>query len=166
MLSAQAQAAGRNPDEHFFDQSLGDYREELEIAREQGKAGVLLFFEQEECPFCHRMKSSVLNRPEVQQYYKKHFLIFPVDIEGDVEIVDFEGNNRTQKDFAFREHRVRATPVFAFFDLDGNLVTKYTGATRDAQEFIWLGQYVVTGVYKEMSFPRYKRQRSRTASDS
>jgi len=152
----------RDPGEYFFDQSLGDFREELENARAQGKSGVLLFFEQEECPFCHRMKTSVLNRPEVQDYYKEHFLIFPVDIEGDVEIVDFAGNSRTEKDFAFREHRVRATPVFAFFDLDGKPVTRYTGATRDAEEFLWLGEYVVSGAFKEMSFSRYKRQRSKT----
>lgn len=153
-------AANRDPGEHFFDQTLGDFREELQNAREQGKTGVLIFFEQEECPFCHRMKTTVLNRPEVQDFYKKHFLIFPLDIEGDVEIVDFEGNSRTQKDFAFREHRVRATPVFGFFDLDGKLVTRYTGATRDAEEFVWLGEYVVKGIYKDITFARYKRQRA------
>jgi len=109
------------------------------------------------------MKTTVLNRAEVQDFYKEHFLIFPVDIEGDVEMVDFEGVSRTEKDFAFREHRVRATPVFAFFDLDGKLVTRYTGATRDADEFLWLGEYVVKGVYQEMTFSRYKRQRSKTA---
>ena len=36
----------------FFDQSLGDFGEELEIAREEGKKGVLLFFQMDECPFC------------------------------------------------------------------------------------------------------------------
>jgi len=162
-LTSPGAPANRDPGQYFFDQSLGDFSEELQNARDQGKTGVLLFFEQEECPFCHRMKTTVLNRAEVQDYYKEHFLIFPVDIEGDVEMVDFEGNTRTQKDFAFNEHRVRATPVFAFFDLNGKLVTRYTGATRDAEEFLWLGEYVVQGAYKEMTFPRYKRQRSSKA---
>ena len=160
-LNAPGAVPNRDPSEYFFDQNLGDFSEELENAREQGKTGILLFFEQEECPFCHRMKTTVLNRPEVQDFYKEHFLIFPVDIEGDVEIVDFEGNTRTEKDFAFREHRVRATPVFGFFDLDGKLVTRYTGATRSTEEFIWLGEYVVNGVYEDMTFARYKRQRSK-----
>ena len=70
----------------------------------------------------------------------EHFLVFSVDIEGDVEVTDFRGNALAQKDFALKEFRVRATPVFAFFDLDGNPVARYTGATRDAREFRWLGE--------------------------
>ena len=63
-------AAPRNPETHFFDQTLGDLSEELALAREQGKKGIVIFFEQEECPFCHRMKQMVLNQPAVQDYYK------------------------------------------------------------------------------------------------
>ncbi len=149
----------RDPGEYFFDQTFGDFSEELARAKEEGKQGVLLMFEMDECPFCHRMKTTVLNQSELQDYFKANFLIFPVDIEGDIEITDFAGNPMPQKDFALKEHRVRATPVFAFFDLEGNLVARYTGATRDAAEFMWLGEYVVEGRYKETTFPKYKRER-------
>jgi len=67
-----------------------------------------------------------------------------------------------QKDFALKEYRVRATPVFAFFDLDGKLVARYTGATRDAREFMWLGEYVVDGRYRDLPFAKYKRERQDT----
>lgn len=149
----------RDPEEYFFDQTFGNFQEELQLARESGKDGILLFFEMDECPFCHRMKETVLNRPAVQDYFKEHFLIFPVDIEGDVAITDFSGQETTMKDFAFEQHRVRATPVFLFVNLEGEPVARYTGATRNAEEFMWLGQYVVNGVYKEMPFTRYKRAR-------
>ncbi len=148
---------GRDPGQHFFNQTFGDFSEELETARDEGKSGILLMFEMDECPFCHRMKTNVLNQPEVQDYFREHFLIFPVDVEGDIEIVDFTGNPDTQKDFALKQFRVRATPVFAFFDLDGNLVARYTGATRDSEEFMLLGQYVVEGAYKDTTFTKYKR---------
>ncbi len=141
----------------FFDQTFGDFAEELETARDDGKSGILLMFEMDECPFCHRMKTTVLNRPEVQAYFREHFLIFPVDVEGDLEVTDFTGNAMTQKAFALKQFRVRATPVFAFFDLDGNLIARYTGATRDASEFMQLGRYVVDGAYKQTTFTRYKR---------
>ena len=91
------------------------------------------------------MKTTVLNQPDVQAFYKEHFLVFPVDVEGDVEMVDFEGHTTTMKDWATKVHRVRATPVFAFFDLNGNRVTRYIGATSDAAEFLLLGKYVVEG---------------------
>ena len=154
-----ALGATRDPGTYFFDQTLGNFSEELQTARDEGKQGVLIMFEMDECPFCHRMKTRVLNQVEVQDYYKKHFLIFSVDIEGDVEIADFKGKPMKEKDFAFKEYKVRATPVFGFFDLDGNLVTRFTGATNDAREFLWLGEFVVNGEYAKTNFTRYKRQK-------
>lgn len=164
LMAGSAAAATRDPSEHFFEQTLGDFSEELQEAQEQGKAGILIMFERDECPFCHRMKTTVLNQVEVQDYFKKHFLIFPVDIEGDVEITDFNGEPFKQKDFAFKQFRVRATPVFGFFNLDGKLVARYTGATRNSDEFLLLGEYVVSGAYKDTSFTRYKRERKKAGS--
>ena len=152
-------ATPRDAQDFFFDQTLGDYREELAAAREQGKEGIFIFFEMDDCPFCHRMRETVLNQPEVQEYYKAHFLNFTIDIEGDIDITDFAGNSVTEKEFAFREHRVRATPVLMFFDLDGKPITRHTGPTKDAREFLWLGEYVVDGHYKTQSFTQYKRER-------
>lgn len=153
----------RDPYKFFFDESFYDMTEELETAREAGKQGILLMFEMDECPFCHRMKTTVLNQPEVQEYFKKHFLILPVDIEGDVEMVNFKGADTTMKDFAFKEYRVRATPVFAFYDLDGRYIkrARYTGATKNKEEFLLLGQYVVEQEYLKQPFARYKRAQAK-----
>ncbi len=149
----------RDPATHFFDQSFGDFHEELESAKAQGKQGILIMFEMEECPFCHRMKSTVLNRSDIQDYYKEHFLIFSVDIEGDVEIKDFKGQAMAEKDFAFKQNRVRATPVFAFFDLNGEPIreARFTGATNGPEEFMLLGRYVAEGKYRELPFAKFKR---------
>lgn len=165
-VASVAWAAPRDPGQFFFDQTFGDFQEELEQAREEGKRGILLMFEMDECPFCHRMKTTVLNQPDIQDYFKAHFMIFPVDVEGDVELTDFNGQTMPQKDFALKSYRVRATPVFAFFDLDGQLVARYTGATRDAGEFRWLGDYVVEERFREMTFEQYKRQRQAETSDA
>lgn len=133
-LVSCASAAGRDPYVHFFNESWGDLPEELQLARSEGKKGILFFFEMDECPFCHRMKRTVLNQPEVQAFFREHFLNFAIVVEGDVEMVDFAGNDSTQKDFASKTNRVRATPVFAFYDLDGNPVARYTGATFGKNE--------------------------------
>lgn len=150
----------RDPENHFFDETFGDLQEELETAKEEGKKGILIMFEMEECPFCRRMKAKVLNRDDVQEYFREHFLILSIDVEGDLEIMDFQGNATTQKEFALKQFRVRATPVFQFIGLDGKPIAKarYTGATADAGEFMLLGQYVVDERYLETSFVRYKRQ--------
>jgi thioredoxin-related protein len=156
-------AAGRDPYVYFFNETWGDFTEELQKAREQGKQGILIFFELEECPFCLRMERTVLNQPEVQAYYRKHFLNFSIDIAGDVEIVDFQGNATIQKDFAFKGNRVRATPVFVFYDLDGKPITRYTGATSGMEEFLWLGEFVAGGHYRDTRFTQYKRQQTQAA---
>jgi thioredoxin-related protein len=150
---------GNDPYKYFFNETWGDFREELTNAKQQNKKGILIFFEMDECPFCHYMKSNVLNQPEVQAFYRENFLNFTVDIEGDVEITNMEGKVTKQKDFAFLENRVRATPVIAFFDLDGNRIFRHTGKTSGVEEFIWMGQYVADGSYKETSFTRYKRSK-------
>ena len=159
MLPAQALQL-RDPESYFFDETFGDLQEELATAKEQGKKAILITFEMEECPFCRRMKAKVLNRDDVQEYFREHFLILSMDVEGDLEIRDFQGNTNTQKEFSLKQFRVRATPVFQFVDLDGKPIKKarYTGATSDAAEFMLLGQYVVDERYKETSFVRYKRQ--------
>jgi len=154
-----ADSKPRDVQQFFFDETFGDFSEELETARENGKLGILVMFEMDECPFCHRMKTTVLNQPDVQDYFKKYFTILPVDIEGDIEMVNFKGKTTTMKDFAYKEYRVRATPVFAFYDLDGKYIkrARYTGATRDKNEFLLLGKYVVEKQYLKQSFSRYKR---------
>lgn len=151
----------RDPSSHFFNETFGDFSEEIVTAREAGKKGVMIFFEMDECPFCHYMKTNVLNQSVVQDYFRENFLLFRVDIEGDVEITDFDGNTMPQKDFAFKVNRVRATPVLAFYDLEGKQVFRYTGRTAGHEEFLLMGEYVADGHYKSTRFTRFKRQQRR-----
>jgi thioredoxin-related protein len=149
----------RDAGEYFFNETFGNFADELALAKQEHKKGILLFFEQDDCPFCHRMKTTVLNQPEVQDYFRKYFRIFSVDIEGDLELTDFKGRTMTQKDFSFKEYKVRATPVLAFFDLDGKLIARHTGPTKGVEDFLWLGEYVVDGHYRSENFARFKREK-------
>ncbi|MCK4587795.1 MAG: thioredoxin fold domain-containing protein [Gammaproteobacteria bacterium] len=156
-------SVGRDPAVYFFNETWGNFQEELVKAREEGKKGILLFFEIDICPFCHRMKRTVLNQPEVQDYFRENFLIFSVDVEGDVEIVDFDGKIINQNVFSEKVNRVRATPVFMFYDLEGKPVVRFTGPTSGVQEFMWLGEYFVGGHYKKLRFTKFKRQKKKAA---
>jgi thioredoxin-related protein len=158
--AASAVEAMRDPMQYFFNQSFGSLPDEVAAAKAGGQQGILIMFEADDCPWCAKMKATVLNQVTVQDFYRKHFRILMMDVNGDVPMTDFSGQEMPQKDFAFKHNRVRATPVFAFFDLDGKLVTRYTGATRDAREFMWLGEFVTTGAWKKTNFTAYKRERS------
>ena len=156
----------RDPHEHFFQDTFGDFTEEMDVAREEGKKGIVIFFEMDECPFCERMHETVLNHIDVQDFYRRYFRVFTVDIEGDTEVVDFTGNEMPAKDFAFRINKVRATPVIAFYDLDGERVVRFTGAVRSKQEFLWLGEFAANGYYRETNFTRFKRAMRAVASEA
>ncbi|WP_455199383.1 thioredoxin family protein [Kaarinaea lacus] len=160
-LSSVDAAVGRDPYVHFFNETWNDFQEELAKAKEEGKKGIFMFFEMDECPWCHRMKATILNQPEVQEYFRKHFLSFSVDIEGDVEIVDFKGNTYTQKVFSEKINRVRATPVMAFYDLEGNQVVRFTGAASQVEEFFWLAEFYLDEHYKKTNFTRFKREKKK-----
>ncbi len=142
--------------ESFFNETWHDYTEELETARNEGKQGLFFFFEMDECPFCAWMKENVLHHSEAKAFYHEHFLNFMVDVEGAIEVVDLEGNATTESEMA-RALRVRATPVMLFVDLEGQIVHRHTGRTSGVEEFLQMGQYVVGGHYREMTFPVYRR---------
>ena len=147
----------RDAQTHFYDSKLGDFKSELAAAKKDGKHGVLLMFELDDCPWCLRMKQTILNQSEVQDYFHKYFYIYPIDLKGDVAMVDFKGKQTTEKAFGI-EQRIYGTPVFDFFDLDGNRIVRFPGAAKDVAEFILLGRYVVEGAYKTMPFVKFKRQ--------
>ena len=159
LLMGLANAAmPRDPEKFFFEQTLGDLAEDLVDAKSKGKKGIMIFFEQEECPFCHRMKTTILNQVEVQDYYLKNFLVLSMDIESTEDITDFKGEPTTRKKYFAKIAKNRgATPVLAFFDLEGNLTVRYTGAAAGVEEVLWLGEYASQEVYKKMPFSKYKR---------
>lgn len=152
--------AGAQELEGFWDDPFKDLQADVEQAESEGKAGVFAFFEMDECPFCHRMKTQVFTDPEVQEYIRKHFVTVSIDIEGDVTMTDPQGDQVKEKDFAFQRYRVRATPVMIFFDTDGEPAVRYTGPTQTPGEFIKLMEFFVSGAYEEpgMNFFKYKKQ--------
>lgn len=157
LICLPALAEVRDPGEHFFQPKLGNLKDDLSTARAEGKQGIVLMFEMDECPFCDRMKRTVLNQSQVQDYFRQHFIVYPMDTRGDAPMIDFKGKDTTEKAFSL-EQRARATPTFVFYDLDGNPVTRFTGATQTTDEFLLLGRYVVEGHYKNEPFNVFKRK--------
>lgn len=153
-----ALAPGYSQAADFFDETFGNLQDELATAKEEGKQGIFLFFQMSDCPFCHRMETTILNQPDVIKYYKKHFLAFSIDIEGSNEMTDFDGTTGTSQQLSEKKYRVRATPVLMFVNLEGKPILRYTGPTRTKQEFMLMGQFIVDGAYKTTKFTRYKRE--------
>ena len=145
----------------FFDLGFGDFEEELIVAQDDDKQGVFMFFEMDDCPFCQRMQETILLEEDVITYFRQHFNNYRFDIESSSSVVDFDGTEyNSGKEMAEKKYRVRATPVMMFFNLEGKPVARYTGPTSTKEEFMLLGEYVVSDSYKDMPFARYKRSNS------
>lgn len=160
-LATPVWAETRDVETYFFQPKLGDFKADLDTVKKEGKKGIFLFFQMADCPWCARMKASILNQSGVQNYYRSNFLVYEVDVKGDVPMVDFNGKATTEKTFAL-ENRVRATPTMLFVDGSGKILTRFTGPTRNVDEMMLLARYVVEDGYKQMPFTKYKQLKPAT----
>ena len=146
----------RDPRQYFFQQSFGDWPEELKTARESRKQGILLFFEADGCRYCAAMMKQVLSHKNVQDWYGGRFTSIAVDIHGDVEITDLDGITLPEKVVA--EHRrVFLTPTLSFIDLDGVEVYRHTGMVKTPEELLVMGEYIVGKHYFDTEYAVYAK---------
>ena len=158
-LTVSASFAGEPRDAaSFFDLNMGDLKTELADAKSGGKKALMVMFEQEGCPGCLHMKRSILNRKEVQDFYRANFATLALDIWSSVPVRDFASREQTEKAYA-QTAKIKGTPTFIFYDLSGNEVVRILGAFDTPDEFLLLGQFVASGAYKTRSFAQYKADR-------
>ncbi len=130
-----------------------NFPEEIQDAAADGKK-LVLFFHQLGCPYCDKMRARVLPAKKVYDLFDKNFVMIESNIRGDLDVVMHDGTRGTERDLA-RKLRVRATPVFVFFDEQGKVALRTTGFLG-VDQFYLAGKYVVDGVYKsKKSFFRY-----------
>ena len=156
--SAALAAEGRDPYQHFFASGTDDFRAELADAKRAGKKALFVMFEQDGCSGCLYMKENVLNRPQVQKFYRDHFINFAINIYGSVPFDDFEGRKVTEKTFA-QATDIKGTPTLIFYDLEGREIVRQLGAIRNVDEFILFGEFVATGAYRSRKLADYIRER-------
>ena len=89
-----------------------DLREDLEEANAEGKR-LVLFFEQRGCIYCSKMHEEVFSESEVSAYIDDNYFVVQLNLHGDIEVTDFDGEVLTEKDMA-RKWRVLFTPNIVF----------------------------------------------------
>lgn len=151
---AAAATGTRDPEEYFFDLNMGDLKAELADAKSAGKKALFVMFEQDGCPGCLYMKKNVLNRVDVQNLYHKLFVNFSINIFGSIPITDFSGSHYTEKGYA-QAIRIKGTPTFLFYDMNGDEVVRIVGPVKSASDFMLLGEFVASGAYKTRRFADY-----------
>ncbi|MEM1300759.1 MAG: thioredoxin family protein [Pseudomonadota bacterium] len=96
----------------WFAITFKDMVEDLETARDEGKR-LAIFFEQRGCIYCAKMHEEVFSDPEVADYIKENYVVVQMNLFGDEEVTDFDGEALPEKEMAQR-WGVVFTPTILF----------------------------------------------------
>ncbi len=89
-----------------------DIGEDLAEAGAEGKR-LVLFFEQRGCIYCREMHEEVFSDPAVSAYIEENFFVVQLNLHGDREVVDVDGEALPEKAMA-RKWNVLFTPSIVF----------------------------------------------------
>ena len=145
----------QEPLEHpdWFKQSFLDLREDLEAAREAGKAGIIVYFGQRRCAYCKRLMDVNFGLDDIVTYTRRHFDLIAVDIWGIEELTDMQGITLSEREFSVREN-TNFTPSLVFYNEDGRKVLRLRGY-YPPYKFRAALEYVADGHYRKESFAAF-----------
>jgi thioredoxin-related protein len=89
-----------------------DLREDLDEANLEGKRLVLMF-EQRGCVYCSKMHKDVYSREKVSNYIDENFFVVQLNLHGDLEVTDFDGEILSEKAMA-RKWSILFTPTVLY----------------------------------------------------
>jgi len=98
--------------EDWFSLTFKDVAEDIQTAQDEGKRLVLIF-EQRGCIYCAQMHEKILSDPEVRDFVRDNFKVVQINLFGDEEVTDLDGESLTEKTAA-RRWGVVFTPTMIF----------------------------------------------------
>jgi len=78
-----------------------DMREDLAEANAAGKR-LLIIVEQRGCIYCTRMHEEIFPLPEIDALIRDNYFVVQMNLFGDVEVTDFDGETLPEKDMAVK----------------------------------------------------------------
>lgn len=151
-------SASQAPPGSIFEPSFGDYADEIKQLPVRKKKALLVFFEMQACPFCHRLHRSILSQTAVRDALRRDFHAVRVDIQGTSPVTAFDGKQLSESAFA-KSLKVQGTPTIAAFDANGKELTRLVGAPSTPEEFLLFTRYALSGDTQKLSFAQYKTRR-------
>jgi len=96
----------------WFSITFKDIAEDIAEAAEDNKR-LALIFEQKGCIYCEKLHETLLSDPEISEYIQKHFNVVQLNMFGDEEVTDLDGEVITEKQ-AVEKWGVMFTPLILF----------------------------------------------------
>jgi thioredoxin-related protein len=98
--------------QNWMRDTFKDLREDLDEANTEGKRLVLMF-EQRGCIYCSKMHKDVYSRDNVSNYIDENFFVVQLNLHGDLEVTDFDGEILSEKAMA-RKWSILFTPTVLY----------------------------------------------------
>ena len=137
----------------WFKPSFLNLDDDLTEALAAGKRGLIVYFGQKRCAYCHKLMSEDWGLGDIVEYTKQYFDVVPVDIWGVAEVTDFCGNTLTEQEYSLREQAV-FTPTLVFYGEGGKELFRLRGFYPPYQ-FRAALEYVADSHYQRESFRDY-----------
>jgi thioredoxin-related protein len=98
--------------EAWMRETFKDLSEDLAEANAEGKR-LMLIVEQRGCIYCKKMHEEVFSQPNIDSYIHENFFVVQINMFGDVEVTDFDGEALAEKDMV-RKWGMLFTPTMVF----------------------------------------------------
>nr|WP_242470706.1 thioredoxin fold domain-containing protein [Thiocystis violacea] len=137
----------------WFKESFLDLRADLAEATSGGKQGLMVYFGQKRCPYCHQLMRVNFGNADIVEYTRRHFDLVPIDIWGTEEVTTPDGTLTTEREWSQRE-KTDFTPSILFYDARGEIALALRGYYPPYQ-FRAALEFVADGHYQRESFRDY-----------
>ncbi len=139
----------------WFKHSFLDIREDVAEAAEAGRR-VMLYFYQDGCPYCKKLITVNFAQKAIADKTRRNFDVIAVNMWGDREVTDMQGESMPEKDFASKM-RVMFTPTLIFLNEQRRKALRINGYFPPEKFDIAL-DYVSQKLENKLRFKTYLQQ--------
>jgi thioredoxin-related protein len=129
----------------WFIDSFLELADDLAAAADKGKR-LLVMWELKGCPYCKETHFVNFARPDIETYVKERFDVLQLNIIGDREVTDFDGEKLPEKKMA-KKYGLRGTPSFRFFP---ERAAGLAGKVPREREVLRMQGYLAPDAFKRM----------------
>ena len=109
----------------WFAESFLEFPQDVKEAAQQRKR-LMLYFWQDGCPACRKMKETTLADRAIVDQTRRHFVAVALNVFGERELQWTDGRTMREKELA-RALNIRGTPTLLFLDERGVVALRLVG---------------------------------------
>jgi len=138
---------------NWFKLSFLEIKEDINEAKKNNKKGLIIYFEQEYCPYCKAHLEKNWGQEDIVKYTQKNFDVIAINVKGQRPVLDIDGKTYTEKTFSALK-KTNFTPSILFYNTKGQEVLRLRGY-RPPYQFRAALEYVADKHYLKEQFRNY-----------